>query len=179
MRLGSILVVASALLLGLAARDNDARAADPTPTSSTQPPAEPAAKAEGKDVRPVAPAPPDPPLVSSADGSEVPVLALLVGGLGLVSVGFGVYFGLQVEVHQDRASGHCTVEIGETRCDTKGLRERDTARLDEILALSLVGAGVGALLLGEVLFVSKGRSTVRAKSQASPTALGVAVEARW
>lgn len=178
MRLSHVLVVTSALLLILAARGDDAHADEPA-TPAPQVSTRPAAKADGSDAPNPSLTEPGPQPDPKADGSDVPIVALIIGGAGLVSIGFGVYFGLQVEVHQDRAASHCTVEIGERRCDTKGVRERDTAQIDEILALSLVGVGVGALLLGEVMFVSRGRTTVRAKSQVSPTALGVAVEARW
>ena len=149
----------------------DARAdepvAGPPPAAPVTPAVEPATSTSTSTSTPAV-----------SPSSDIPVVALVVGGAGLVAVGFGTYFALRVGVHMDRASPHCRSELDATRCDATGVKERDAALLNEVVGLSLIGAGVGALLIGEILFVT-GRSTIHAKSVALSHGAGLSLDTSW
>jgi hypothetical protein len=104
---------------------------------------------------------PPPTTATASTGSSTRTLGFVVGGVGLVSLGVGSYFGLQAysrwDARNDACKGGCT---DAAKADGEDARQAAT--------VSTIGFGVGAAALGVglVLILTSGSS----KEQPSPSA---------
>lgn len=127
----------------------------------------------------VAPAPaPAPPPPSSPPPSRAP--AYLVGGVGALSLGVGLYFGAQARRDNALANERCP----RTACaDEEGLSRSDSAGRSARLANLFVGAGLVGLGAGVYLWVRAGAkpessaASIRVAPIVSPDRAGVAASA--
>lgn len=116
-------------------------------------------------VTTTAPATPAPDSTAKVERSGPTLPTYILGGVGLVGIGSGVYFGLQATAARTEAGALCQ-EAGDktTFCsaDAKDALKRD--KLDSLLTdislgvggAALIGAGVAALLDAPVSFVPLG-----------------------
>ncbi len=117
------------------------------------------------------PPPPPPP---SDPGKGMKAGGLIVGGVGLVSVGLGVYFGIQAQKHTDYINDNKE----QWRPDITDYQ--DAGQRDEYLQITFLAVGGVALAAGTYLYL-KGRSKSSAAEStivqptASPGGAGVLV----
>jgi hypothetical protein len=116
----------------------------PPPTS----PAPPAASQPGPQQAGVAPPAVDIP-TAKANGWQRP-LALVVGGLGVVGLGVGSYFGLRSLSKHDDAATHC----GASTCDAQGYDANKDALSSGTTSTVAFLVGGGLLATGIVLWVT-------------------------
>jgi len=119
--------------------------------------------------RPAAPPPPPP-----SRSNPVRTSAYVAGALGLATVGFGAYFGIQAIHEASGAPGHCSGNV----CDAQGAAVRHDA-VEAGNASTVVFAAGGVLLAGAVvLYVlspgSEPQTTVRVAPVAGGANVGVA-----
>lgn len=97
------------------------------------------------DVTPITPMP-KPAEGSSGKGQRV--AGLVVGGLGVVGLGVGTFFGLQAKSKNDDAASHC---VNDTRCDATGIQldkeGRDAATISTIAFIAGGALTVGGVVL--------------------------------
>lgn len=113
------------------------------------------------EAAPAAPeAPPGPPpgappprqVEESSTGSTQKTIGLVVGGVGVVGVGLGTFFGLRAKSKKDSSLDHCPNDPN--LCDAKGVDLRDQALGSAKLATAfMIGGGV-LLAGGVVLFLT-------------------------
>ena len=98
-------------------------------------------------------APPPPPAAENDPGFGFKVSGVVIGAIGLVSIGVGSVFGLlaAARLSDSNSNGHC--DAADT-CDTLGLSLRQEAEGDALASTILFVAGGVALVAGVVLFVA-------------------------
>jgi hypothetical protein len=106
------------------------------------------------------------PVSDGRNGSTQRTIGLVAGGVGLVSLGLGVYFGLAAKSSYDssNADGHCA----NNQCDSQGLSDRSTASTQATVATLLIGVGVAAVAGGAVLYFTAPRARTSASLAVSP-----------
>jgi hypothetical protein len=100
---------------------------------------------------PVAAAPPTPRAASAPpEGERVPkrTLGLVVGGVGLVAVGVGTYFGIAAIGKKGDADKGCNG----FPCTRDGLDASDAAHTDATISTVCFGVGLAAIAVGSFLF---------------------------
>ena len=99
---------------------------------------------------------------------------LIVGGIGVVSVGLGIYFGIEAQKHTDYISDN----KNQWRPDI--VDYQDAGQRDEYLQIAFLAVGGVAVVAGTVMYL-KGRSMSRSAEStivqptASPGGAGVLV----
>lgn len=93
-------------------------------------------------------------------------IGLVVGGVGIVSLGLGAYFGFAAKSTYDgsNAGGHCV----NNQCDTQGLSDRSSASTQAIVSTVLFGVGLAAVAGGAVLYFTAPRAHSGASLAVSP-----------
>lgn len=93
-----------------------------------------------------------------SDGRAQRIVGLVIGGAGIVSVGFGTYFGLSAKSKYDSSndSGHCSSATNE--CDPEGKSLRSSAESRALISTITIGVGAAAIIAGAVLFFTAPRS---------------------
>lgn len=137
-----VVVQAEGESVALAIPELEAESAAPPPDVS--PPAVPVA------VVPE-PSPPPPPRDQSGAGDTQRTIGLVIGGVGVIGVGFGSYFGLRAFSKNSEAKSHCQ---GESCSDVRG--EELTSEAKDAAGLSnvLFGVGLAALAGGAVVYLT-------------------------
>ena len=103
---------------------------------------------------PAAPAEAPAATASSQGLSTQQVLGLVVGGVGVVGVGLGSYFGVRAISRNSDAEERCPANL----CDGEGLKLSEDADKDAGVAnIAFIGGGV-LLATGAVLYLTGGRS---------------------
>jgi serine/threonine-protein kinase len=116
-----------------------------TPTLAAQPPA-------GADTRP----PPPPVLPPAKHGLTAgQTLGLVVGGVGVIGLGLGTYFGVRAIGKNSDAEAFCS---GDNRCTQSGMDLTDKAKRDASAANIAFAAGGALIAVGGIVFLSTGRS---------------------
>lgn len=107
-----------------------------------------------------------PPVAPDPDTGDVQRgLALGVGGLGLLGVGAGSYFGLSAIAKNNRADQHCTG----LECDAEGVATGDDAKDHATVSTIAFVAGTALLVGGVVLFLTAPRARSAGATPASIT----------
>ncbi len=94
------------------------------------------------------PAPrPAPPQDTGSDGGTQRIVAYAVGGVGIVALGVGSYFGIRAVSKNGQSEEHCDGAL----CDPRGVELNDEARsaarvANVAFAVGVVGVGVGTYL---------------------------------
>lgn len=98
--------------------------------------------AEIKPPPPPPPPPPTPPPPSSG-GRGLIIGGAVVGGLGLVGIGLGSYFGVQTQSEWDEALTHCNRVNGKLQCnETGGDLAKSAQSNGNISTIAFIGGGV-------------------------------------
>lgn len=113
----------------------------PTPPAVEPPPA----------VAPVVPASPSPVRDSEPSGTTQRTVGVIVGGVGIVGIGFGTYFGLSAISKNSDAKKLCD---GSVCHDPKGATLTDDARKAATVSNVAFGVGLAALGTGVVLYLT-------------------------
>jgi hypothetical protein len=101
-------------------------------------------------------------------------LALVAGGLGVVGIGFGTYFGLTAASKKSDGDAHCAGRF----CDAEGLALHDDSHSAALASTIAFGVGLVSLGVGAYLWFT----APHAKGMAlafSPTLGGARVGAHW
>ena len=85
------------------------------------------------------------------------IAGAVVAGAGVLSLGVGVYFGLESKSTYDASNGpgHCV----NNQCDSQGLQNRSGAYSQATVSTVLVGVGLAAVATGAVLYFTAPRET--------------------
>lgn len=126
------------------------------------------------ELAPEAPAPtasvglgtPPPPPPSS--GKKV--TGLILGGVGLVAVGVGGYFGIRASSKRSDSDDLCPVVNGKEQCTAAGVDLNDQAKTSARIADVSMGLGAVALIAGAYLYFTS--PSAPASESASKTAKG-------
>ncbi|MBK7581900.1 MAG: hypothetical protein IPI67_17035 [Myxococcales bacterium] len=130
------------------------------------------------------PAPGASPVLNERDAAGPPIVAYVVGGVGVVALGVGTAFAFMAKSAYDDAEGKCPTKTG---CGKDAVDLRDKAETRANIAnigvgLGIVGIGVGAVLLlthspgkRERPPASAGFHSLRVSPFASGTSAGVAI----
>jgi hypothetical protein len=157
------------------------------PSGASTPPSATSTAGDPKDPAAAAGAPRSPEPASATDpgssNSAQKTIGYVVGGLGVVGLGLGVYFAMDAKSKDDRAAGdHCPNDI----CDAAGLKLNQDARSEASVAGVAFGLGGAALVAGVVLVLTSPTSTggakpaaVRVRPVATPSSLGLGVGGAW
>jgi serine/threonine-protein kinase len=131
----------------------DGAAVPPPPGQpETQPPGAPAsAVSEG-----VNPPPAD---IPPSDGSTQRTLAFVAGGVGIVGIGVGTFFGLRAIKKNKDAEKFCEG----TRCTADAESLTDQAKSSALVSDIGIGVGAAALITGAVLYFTLPKSAPSAK----------------
>jgi hypothetical protein len=131
------------------------------PETPAQPAAEPA------------PAPVDQPTDEGAEGSSLkPILGLALAGAGLVSLGAGVYFGLEAKDTDDEAEELCPRS---RECENQeGLELTEDAQSEALTANILYGVGGAAIIAGAILYFTADDSSDGAQAERPAFSVGSA-----
>lgn len=135
------------------------------PPATEQPPVQPV-------VTP-APSPTSPAPDEEPAGETQRTIGLVVGGVGLVGVGFGTYFGLRAISKNSDAKELCD---GAVCNDRRGVTFTDEARDAATLSNITFGVGLAALVGGTVLYLtapSGGRSAIHVAPRVGKNAGGL------
>jgi len=89
------------------------------------------------------------PRIHATPARSISMLGIVVGSLGLASVGAGTYFGVVAFRDENRSKQHCT---GST-CSPDGVSFNRDARHDALISDLAIGVGGAALITGVVLVV--------------------------
>ena len=100
-----------------------------------------------------------PPPHATTEGRSQRVIGLVAGGVGLVGLGVGSYFGLSAKRTYDDADAHCSART----CTPEGGRLTSDARGQATASTVLFAVGAGALVLGVVLWVTAPRASKSAR----------------
>ena len=94
-----------------------------------------------------------PPQADRGGGETQRTLAWIAGGVGLVGIGTGVFFGLRARSKEIDADSHCRPD-DPSQCDSQGVKLLDEGR--DAATISNVGFGVGGALLvtGAILYLT-------------------------
>ncbi len=90
----------------------------------------------------------------SSSGASQRTAGYVVGGVGVVALGVGAYFGLRAYSRWDERNAHCS----DAGCDPTGVAAGDDAGQAATLANVGIGLGVAALATGAVLVLTAGPS---------------------
>jgi len=110
-------------------------------------------------------------------------LGLVAGGVGVVGLAVGAYFGIRSQNKEDEAKTHCTSYP--TDCDSIGLSANDDAKSAAGYATAGFIVGGVALLGGIVLYATApseepaGLASVRVDPMLGTSAGGLSVAGRW
>jgi hypothetical protein len=115
----------------------------------TPTPAPPTSAGTGKE--------PSPPLLPPAKHGLTTgqTLGLVVGGVGVVGLGLGTYFGVRAIGKNSDAEAFCS---GDNRCTQSGIDLTDKAKKDATAANIAFAAGGALIAIGGVIFFSTGQS---------------------
>lgn len=120
------------------------------PAAPAAPPASASASASGG-----AQAASSPPAASTSTGrtagASSRTTGLILGGVGVVSLGFGAFMGLRAFSKRSQSDDACPVLAGVERCSQEGATLNDEARSSA--KLSNLGFGLGAVLLGAGVYL--------------------------
>lgn len=105
---------------------------------------------------------------SSSSGAGQRTAGYVVGGIGVVALGVGGYFGLRAYSRWDERNAHCS----DAGCDPTGVAAGDDAERAATLANVGVGVGIAALATGAILVLTAGPSE-RATASATPDGRGL------
>jgi hypothetical protein len=97
---------------------------------------------------PPSPPPPPPPPPSGGGGQKT--VGLVLGAVGLASIGAGAFFGLRASSQTKDADAFCTG----TLCSAEGLAGHDDAHTSALVSTLTFGAGAALVGLGAYLFFS-------------------------
>jgi hypothetical protein len=133
----------------------------------------------------VAPASPPPPADAPPprDGSGQRTIGLVIGGVGVVGLGLGSYFGIRAKQKNHDSFDHCQPN-DHNQCDQTGVDLRNSAKSSAGLATAfMIGGGV-VLATGVVLYLTSPSSSprtgsisgVRMTAAAGPSAGHIALE---
>jgi tetratricopeptide (TPR) repeat protein len=91
----------------------------------------------------IAPPPPPPP-PEPAHGSGLQTLGFVLGGVGVVGLGLGSYFGVTAISNKNSGAAHCSGKL----CDPQGLSLESDAHTDAAVSTVAFAVGVAALAAG-------------------------------
>ena len=97
------------------------------------------------------PSPPPPPRDQSGAGDTQRTIGLVIGGVGVIGVGFGSYFGLRAFSKNSEAKSHCQ---GQSCSDVRGEELTNEAKDAAGLSNVLFGVGLAALAGGAVVYLT-------------------------
>ena len=123
---------------------------------------------------PDAPATADTSADVTSDGSGQRTTGYVVGGVGVVALAAGGYFGLRAKSQASDADAHCDGKY----CDPTGLAGHDDARTSATISTVGFGVGLAAIATGVVLILTAKPERERAawvSPYAQPTGGGVAL----
>ena len=118
----------------------------PTPTPATDTPAKPGAGAP-------APKPSAPPPQRGLTTGQT--LGLVVGGVGVIGLGLGTYFGVRTISKNSDAERFCNAD---NRCNQEGIDLTEKAKKDATTSNIAFAAGGALVAVGGIVFLSSGRS---------------------
>lgn len=125
------------------------------------------------------------PAEPSRSGTTQRTLAYVAGGVGLLGLGAGTYFGLHARSLNESSLDHCR-PTDATACTSEGDSERYRARSAASISTVTFIAGGALLTTGLVLLLtaphaesSASRPTLRLSAAAAPQAGRVALEGTW
>jgi len=140
----------------------------------TQKLAVPALEDESSGLPPPPPPPPD-------DGRGRRIAGFVAGGVGLVGIGVGSYFGIRAASKQSAAQGHCAGRF----CDPEGLSLDRDAHGSATVSTVLFGVGIAGLAAGAVLVLtslpkSQGQAAIlRVRPLVGASGGGLHIDAAW
>jgi hypothetical protein len=105
--------------------------------------------------------------VAPQGGGARRAAGLATAGVGLLATGIGLYFGKRSFDRYDQSRAFCTEA---NVCEPEGARLIDDARASATVANVLVGVGVGALVVGTIVWLTAPKE--RAAQVASPGSAG-------
>jgi len=99
-------------------------------------------------------------------GSTQRIAGAVVAGTGVLSLGVGLYLGLEAKSTYDASNGpgHCV----NNQCDPLGLQDRSSASTQATVSTVLVGVGLAAVATGAVLYFTAPREGPKAGFAVSP-----------
>ena len=98
--------------------------------------------------------------------------AIIAGGVGIVAVGVGTFFGLRALAKKSDGDAHCAGRV----CDAQGLALEDQAHASATASTIAFGAGLAALGIGAYLWLT---SPVRIVPEVHARGAGIHAEMRW
>jgi hypothetical protein len=110
--------------------------------------------------------------VTRDDRTERRTLALVAGGVGVVAVGTGAYFGLRALAKKSDGDARCSGRL----CDAEGLALEDQAHSSATLSTIAFGLALAALGVGTYAWLT---APVRVVPDAHARGAGVHAELRW
>jgi serine/threonine-protein kinase len=122
------------------------------PDEPAPPPAAPPSPASSSQPSPVRP-----PIAPAPSGlTTAQTLGLVVGGVGIVGVGLGSYFGVRAISKNSDAEGYCS---GDNVCRQPGLDLTDKAKKAATTSNIAFAAGGALVAIGGILFLTGGSSS--------------------
>ncbi|MGH7434446.1 MAG: hypothetical protein ACRENE_02145, partial [Polyangiaceae bacterium] len=98
-------------------------------------------------------------LSSAGRGSSLRPIAIVIGAVGVVSVGIGSYFGVNAISKWNQSNDDCPSGA----CGTKGAQEAHDAKTSAGLADVTIGLGAAAIVTGVVLYFVGAPKNVQAR----------------
>ena len=98
--------------------------------------------------------------------------ALVAGGVGIVAVGVGSFFGIRALAQKSDGDAHCSGRV----CDREGFSLEDQAHTSATASTIAFGAGLAALGVGAYLWLT---SPVRIAPEVHARGAGIHAEIRW
>jgi len=94
------------------------------------------------------------------------IAGAVVAGAGVLSLGVGLYFGLEAKSTYDASNGpgHCV----NNQCDEQGLADRSSAHSQAMVSTVLMGVGLAAVATGAVVYLTAPRESSMAGFAVSP-----------
>jgi hypothetical protein len=137
-----------------------------SPPSAEAPPAKPADQ-PAPATKPApppskSPQPSPPPDVPSRAGSGQAIAAYIAGGVGLVGIGVGTYFGLRTFSKRDEGNTHC---MG-VYCTAEGLALHADAQRSATISTIGFGVGIAGIGAGVALWLTAGKAAPRRSGRA-------------
>lgn len=155
-----------------------AEAPPPTPADRPAPATKPA-PTPPQSMKSTQPSPP--PEVPSRAGSGQAIAAYVAGGVGLVGIGVGTYFGLRTFSRRDDGNAHC---VG-VYCTAEGLALHADAQRSATISTIGFGVGIAGIGAGVALWLTAGKAAPRTSGHAwvapivGPGQAGLAVGGGW
>jgi hypothetical protein len=97
--------------------------------------------------------------VAPASPSSLRPAALIIGGVGVVAVGIGSYFGVSAISKWNDSNSHCPA----AGCDAQGAQSAHDAKQAASISDVAVGVGAAAIVTGVVLYLVGAPKTVQAR----------------